>query len=71
MSDNILTFSVFVIHALARAWKKTPAFVYSVLNDSKILDEYIVSSYDMLHTMGRKALVEDITSFVKEKGIVI
>ncbi len=71
MSDSILIFSVFVIHALARAWNKSPSFVYSVLNESKILDEYIVSSYDMLHTMGRNALVEDITNFVKEKGFVI
>ncbi len=71
MSDNVLTFSVFIIHALARAWKKTPAFVYSVLNDSKVLDGYIVPSYDMLHTMGRRALVEDLTAFVKEKGFAI
>ncbi len=71
MSDNVLTFSVFIIHALARAWKKTPAFVYSVLNDSKVLDGYIVPSYDILHTMGGRALVEDLTAFVKEKGFMI
>ncbi len=71
MSDNILSFTVFVIHALAKAWMKTPAFVYSVLNESQVLDGYVISSYDMLHTMGRKALIEDITDFVKEKGFAI
>ncbi|MBR1743483.1 MAG: DUF3791 domain-containing protein [Lachnospiraceae bacterium] len=41
--------------------------VYQILNDSGILDNYIVPCYDVLHTQGRQYLVEDITEFVKEK----
>ena len=40
-------------------------------NESGILDGYILPCYDVLHTQGRQYLVEDITEFVKEKGVQI
>lgn len=66
-----MEFSVFLIHALSRAWKKTYGQVYHILNESEILDGYILPCYDVLHTQGESYLVEDITEFVKEKGIQI
>lgn len=66
-----LKFSVFLIYNLAEKWEKTPSQVYSILNRTRILDDYIFVCYDTLHTLGTEYLVEDITEFVKEKGVSI
>lgn len=64
-----LTFVVFVLHALGQHWKMTTPEVYEILNTTGILDDYIIKCYDVLHTLGKEYLVEDITEFVREKGI--
>lgn len=69
MDKKILEFTVFLIHILADEWRKPYRAVYQVLNESEILDNYIVPCYDVLHTQGKQYLIEDITEFAKEKGI--
>ena len=65
-----LSFTVFLIHQLAEAWDKAPSEVYQILKDSGILDDYILPCYDTLHTLGSQYLVEDITEFVRERGMM-
>ena len=55
-----MEFSIFMIHQLAKKWHMTPSDVYHTLNKTKILD-----------TQGEMALVEDISDFVREKGIAV
>ena len=62
-----LTFVVFVLHALGQHWNMTTPEVYDILNSTGILDDYIIKCYDVLHTLGKEYLVEDITEFVREK----
>lgn len=64
-----LTFVVFILHALGEHWNMTTPEVYDILNSTGILDDYIIKCYDVLHTLGKEYLVEDITEFVREKGI--
>ena len=64
-----LTFVVFILHALGQHWNMTTPEVYDILNTTGILDDYIIKCYDVLHTLGKEYLVEDITEFVREKGI--
>lgn len=64
-----LTFVVFILHALGQHWNMTTPEVYDILNSNGILDDYIIKCYDVLHTLGKEYLVEDITEFVREKGI--
>lgn len=64
-----LTFVVFIFHALGQHWNMTTPEVYEILNTTGILDDYIIKCYDVLHTLGKEYLVEDITEFVREKGI--
>ncbi len=64
-----LTFVVFILHALGQHWNMTTPEVYEILNTTGILDDYIIKCYDVLHTLGKEYLVEDITKFVREKGI--
>jgi hypothetical protein len=66
-----LSFSVYIIHHLAHAWGVSPTLVYKTLNDTHIMDDYILGCYDTLHTQGEQALVNDITDFVREKGVKI
>lgn len=64
-----LTFVIFILHALGQHWNMTTPEVYEILNTTGILDDYIIKCYDVLHALGKKFLVEDITEFVREKGI--
>ena len=64
-----LTFVVFILHALGQRWNMTTPEVYDIFNSTRILDNYIIKCYDVLHTLGKEYLVEDITEFVREKGI--
>lgn len=61
-----LTFVVFILHALGQHWNMTTPEVYEILNTTGILDDYIIKCYDVLHTLGKEYLVEDITEFVRE-----
>lgn len=70
-TEKELTFSTFIFYSLSEAWNKTPVEVYKVLNSTGILDVYIIESYDVLHTLGKTYLVEDIAEIVREKGISI
>ena len=60
-----LSFSIFILYSLADKWKMSPAKV----NSTGILDNYIIKCYDVLHTQGKEYLVEDITDYVREKGV--
>lgn len=60
---------VFILYALGQHWNMTTPEVYEILNTTGILDDYIIKCYDVLHTLGKEYLVEDITEFVREKGI--
>ena len=64
-----LTFVVFILHALGQHWNMTTPEVYDILNSTGILDDYIIKCYDVLHTLGKEYIVEDITELVREKGI--
>ena len=67
MSKAQLTFVVFVLYQLADAWGMSVPQVYGRLQKAGVLDSYIISFYDVLHTMGAKSLVEDITDVVKAR----
>jgi hypothetical protein len=67
--EKELKFSIFILYSLADKWEKTPAAVYKILNTTGILDNYVIGCYDVLHTQGKEYLVEDITEYVKEKGV--
>ena len=71
MGMKEMSFTVFLIHQLAESWNRTPAEVYGILDETGILNNYIVPCYDTLHTMGSNYLVNDITSFATEKGVTI
>ena len=71
-SRRELEFAVFCIENVAAALGKTSGDVYRALSgDSGILHQYIVPSYDVLHTQGKDYIINDIREVMAERGVVV
>ena len=67
-----LEFAVFCIENVAPALGKPSGDVYSALSgDGGILRQYIVPSYDVLHTQGKDYIVNDIREVMAERGVSV
>ena len=67
--DNV-DFITYCIGNLSRRLNLSVAEVYRRLKQSGILYGYIVPSYDVLHTFGKEYLMEDLTEYMREKGVL-
>ncbi|MCM1042525.1 MAG: DUF3791 domain-containing protein [Bacteroides sp.] len=70
MDKNTLEFVTYCISKLAQLLNLSQGEVYHRLNKSGILYDYIVPSYDVLHTFGSRYLMEDLTDFMRKKGVL-
>lgn len=70
MDKEVLDFVTFCISLLAAHLHLSQREVYKRLKESGILYGYIVPSYDVLHTFGSRYLMEDLTDYMKEKGVL-
>lgn len=69
-NDRELEFVVFCIENVADAIGKPSDAVYRALTGpGDILNQYIVPSYDVLHTQGRDYIVNDIREVMAERGV--
>lgn len=68
--DNV-EFVTYCIGNLSRRLGLTAGEVYRRLKQAGILTGYIVPSYDVLHTFGKEYLMEDLTEYMKEKGVLV
>ena len=69
MSKKELDFAVFCIESIAGHFNQNGADVYKVLAESGILDNYLIKCYDVLHTLGKDYLVQDIAAYMEELGL--
>ena len=65
-----IDFITYCIGNLARRLGLSQQDVYNRLKSSGILYGYIVPSYDVLHTFSKEYLMEDLISYMKEKGVL-
>lgn len=70
MDKKVLDFITYCIGQLAYRLQLSPGEIYRRLKVSGILYEYIVPSYDVLHTFGSRYLMDDLIDFMKEKGVL-
>lgn len=70
MDKTTLEFVTWLISKLADWLNLSQRDVYRRLRKSGILYDYIIPSYDVLHTFGSRYLMEDITDFMKKKGVL-
>lgn len=68
-SDNI-DFVTYCIGNLSCRLGLNARDVYQRLKTSGILTDYIIPSYDVLHTFSKEYLMEDLVDFMKEKGVL-
>lgn len=70
MDKKTLEFVTYCISKLSQLLKISQREVYDKLKTSGILYGYIVPSYDVLHTFGSRYLMEDLISYMREKGVL-
>jgi hypothetical protein len=71
MGKREIDFGIFVIHRLAERWNRSAPDTYRILAETNILDGYIFECYDTLHTLGAEYLVNDLTDFARERGVIV
>jgi len=70
MSLNQLDFAIYCIGSLAEYLNMNQLTVYQKLKESGILTGYIIPAYDVLHTYSGQYIVDDLVSYMKEKGVL-
>ena len=70
MDTKTLEFVTYCISKPPQVLKLSQREVYRRLKQSGILYDYIVPSYDVLHTFSSRYLVEDLTDYMREKGVL-
>ena len=70
LNSEILNFITYCIGQLAHHLQLSQQEVYRRLKMSGILYDYIVPSYDVLHTFGSRSLMDDLTDYMREKGVL-
>lgn len=70
MDNKTLDFVTYCISKLSQVLKLSQGDVYRRLKESGIIDEYIIPSYDVLHTFSSNYLIEDLTDYMREKGVL-
>ena len=72
MKERELEFVVYCIENIAMALGKSSGDVYRALSGNNgILQQYIVPSYDVLHTQGKDYIVNDIIEVMSERGVTV
>lgn len=70
MTKDVLEFVTYCIGSLAQRLHWPQGKVYKQLMASGILYDYIVPSYDVLHTFGSRYLMDDLIDYMREKGVL-
>ena len=70
MDRKTLEFVTYCITKLSVSLGLSQQEIYRRLKTSGILYDYIVPSYDVLHTFSSRYLIEDLTEYMKEKGVL-
>lgn len=67
---DVVFFVVWLLDGVSRAWGKSTAETYRLLQDADIVNGYLFPCYDVLHTMGKEALIEDVTLLARKRGVI-
>ena len=68
MSSDQLDFVTYCIGNLSMRLHLPQRTIYLKLKDSGILENYIVKGYEVLHTFGKEYLMDDLITYMQEKG---
>ena len=67
-----LEFAIFCIENVASKLNVDAAKVYvALVEQTDILNEYIIPEYEVLHTQSKEYIVNDIIDVMKERGVKV
>lgn len=69
-SEQELAFVLFCIDFVAKRLNRSPNDVYQLLSSSDLLNDYLVANYEVLHTLGKDYLIDDIIRLMKERDLL-
>lgn len=70
-NKNEIEFAIFCIENVAAKLGIPGDEAYGLLAEkSKILDEYIIPNYEILHTQSKEYIVNDIVDYMEECGVL-
>lgn len=70
MNTANIGFITYIIGNLSRRLGIPQKEVYQKLKTSNILSDYIIPSYDVLHSFSKEHLMDDLTNYMQEKGVI-
>ncbi len=70
MAAEQVEFVTYCIGNLSQRLGISQTEVYNLLAKSGILSDYIIASYDVLHTFGKDYLMDDLIGYMREKALV-
>ena len=70
MNTANIGFITYIIGNLSRRLGITQKEVYPKLKTSRILSDYIIPCYDVLHSFSKEYLMDDLTNYMQEKGVI-
>lgn len=71
LNRDELEFVVFCVENVGQKLGKTGDEIYRLLTkDSSILEEYIVPNIDILHTLSKDYIVEDLVEYMQSEGVL-
>lgn len=68
---DVTFFAVWLLNCIAESWGCSVREAYETLQRASIVDEYVLPLYDVLHTMGREALVDEIALVARKRGVLV
>lgn len=69
MTETTAEFVVYIINAIANKKDLYPSYVYKKLQETDCIQNYLVSFYDVLHTMGTEAIINDVEKYLNQRGV--
>ena len=70
MNTANIGFITYIIGNLSRRLGIPQKEVYQKLKTSNILSDYIIPCYDVLHSFSKEYLMDDLTNYMQEKGVI-
>lgn len=68
---DVAFFVVWVLNKAAQAWGNLPSDVYRKLQSANIVDDYLIGLFDVVHTMGEKAILNDLEDLAAKRGLAL
>ena len=70
MDKKILNFTIFCVGNLAEYLKMNARDVYHKMQEADIISSYIIPCYEVLHSVPKEYIIEDLSTYMKKKGVL-